>query len=129
MQHLLLFGLAGALGALARYGLSSGIGLLLGGAFPWGIFITNVLGCFLFGVIWGLAGLFHVLEDGTRIILLTGFMGSFTTFSSFIFDTQILLEGGDWFALALNVCGQICLGILALHLGIKLSAHCMTLLS
>jgi CrcB protein len=113
------FGLAGALGSLARYGLSHLLGQWLGSAFPWGIFITNVLGCFLFGVFWAAIALFHVWSDATRIIILTGFMGAFTTFSTFIFDSQALLEGGHWLALALNICGQVVLGIVALQAGIR----------
>lgn len=120
LQNILLFSLAGAAGSLARYGLSSAVNALLGSAFPWGIFITNVLGCFAFGCIWALSGIHHVFTDATRVILLTGFMGAFTTFSTFIFDAQTLLEGGQWFALAFNVAGQIVLGILALQWGIRL---------
>lgn len=122
LKHLLLFSLAGAAGSLARYGLSSAVNALLGSAFPWGIFITNVLGCFAFGCIWALSGIYHVFNDATRVILLTGFMGAFTTFSTFIFDAQTLLEGGHWAALALNVAGQILLGILALQWGIRFAA-------
>lgn len=121
LQSLLLFSLAGAAGSLARYGLSTLVGHVMGSAFPWGIFVTNVLGCFAFGCIWALSGIYHVFSDATRIILLTGFMGAFTTFSTFIFDAQNLLEGGHWAALALNVAGQIVLGILALQWGIKLA--------
>ncbi len=120
LTHWLLFAAAGALGSLARYALSAWIGGLLGGAFPWGIFLTNVLGCFLFGTVWALAGLLHLLGDATRIIILTGFMGAFTTFSTFVFDSHLLLENGQWLALICNVCGQIVLGILALQAGIRL---------
>ena len=122
LKHLLLFSLAGAAGSLARYGLSSLIGHAVGSAFPWGIFVTNVLGCFLFGIVWALAGIHHIFSDATRVILLTGFMGAFTTFSTLIFDAQTLLEDGHWAALALNVAGQVVLGILALQWGIRLVA-------
>lgn len=122
MKTLLLLALAGALGTLARFGLSgfiNGIMGSMGSAFPWGIFVTNVLGCFLFGAVWSMAGIHQILSDSTRIILLTGFMGSFTTFSTFIFDSQSLLENSNWTALSLNICGQILLGMLALQCGIK----------
>jgi CrcB protein len=119
MQHILLFALAGALGSLARYGFSTLMTFLCGGIFPWGIFFTNILGCFLFGLVWGVEALFHMLGDSARIVILTGFMGSFTTFSTFIFDSQALLENKNWLALACNVGGQIFLGLLALQLGIR----------
>ncbi|MDD2966068.1 MAG: CrcB family protein [Desulfovibrionaceae bacterium] len=120
----ILFAVAGAAGSVARYGLSSLLGQWLGSAFPWGIFITNVLGCFLFGLFWAAIAIFHVWSDATRVIILTGFMGAFTTFSTFIFDSQSLLEGGHWLALALNIGGQIVLGILALQAGIR-TVHLM----
>ncbi len=119
-SHLLLFCLAGALGSLARYGMTSAVGALLGGSFPWGVFVVNVLGCFLFGAVWAASGILHLVSDAARLIILTGFMGAFTTFSTFIFDSQALLEGGNWAALLLNVGGQVVLGLLALRLGIRL---------
>lgn len=119
-SQLILFCLAGALGSLARYGMTTVIGALLGSSFPWGVFVVNVLGCFLFGAVWAAAGILHLLSDSARLIILTGFMGAFTTFSTFIFDSQALLESGSWMALALNVLGQIVLGLLALRLGIRL---------
>ena len=122
MQTLLLLGLAGALGSISRYGLSSLVDHVAGGSFPWGIFAVNVLGCFLFGAVWAALGVFHLLEDSSRIILLTGFMGAFTTFSTFIFDSDALLRTGHWGALALNVAGQVALGLLALRAGIRLVA-------
>lgn len=128
MRHLLFFGLASACGGLARYGLSTLVGHALPGLFPWGIFITNVLGCFLFGAIWALAALFHILDDATRSILLTGFMGAFTTFSTFIFDSQNLLHQGEWLALTANVAGQVVLGFLAMLLGIKVSSWALAAL-
>ena len=120
-SQLLLFCLAGALGSLARYGMTSAVGALLGGGFPWGVFVVNVLGCFLFGAVCAAAGILHIISDSARVIILTGFMGAFTTFSTFIFDSQALLEGGNWGALLLNVGGQIALGLLALRLGIRLA--------
>ena len=122
LSQVFLFCLAGALGSLARYGMTSAVGALLGGAFPWGVFIVNVLGCFLFGAIWAAAGILHLVGDGARLVILTGFMGAFTTFSTFIFDSQALLESGNWIALLLNVGGQVVLGLLALRLGIRLVA-------
>ncbi len=121
LSHLALFALASALGSLARYGLSSLVGMLVKSAFPWGIFLTNITGCFLFGAVWGMACTWRLFSDATRIILLTGFMGSFTTFSTFVFDCNALLVNKAWCALALNLAGQLVLGILALQLGMRFS--------
>lgn len=122
MQHLLLLGFAGALGALTRHGMSLAVNgaanLLLGRTdFPWGIFLVNVLGCFLFGVVWELAAVRHLLSDSTRTVLLVGFMGSFTTFSTLVFDTNRLWDNAHEILLLLNLGGQILLGIVALRLG------------
>lgn len=122
MQHMLLLALAGACGVLARHGLSTVVnGLacqLFGkGDFPWGIFVVNVLGCFLFGCIWELAAVRQIISDANRTVLLVGFMGSFTTFSTLIFDTDHLLGSSQQLLLLLNMGGQIVLGLAALRLG------------
>ena len=124
MKHLLLFSLASALGALSRYGLTMLASLLCRGAFPWGTFIVNIIGCLLFGLVWGMAESARLFADATRVILLTGFMGSFTTFSAFIFDSHMLLENRAWLAFMSNIFFQIFLGLVALNAGIK-CAHLM----
>ena len=123
MRTVLLLGVAGALGSMARYGLSSLVGHGAGSAFPWGIFVVNVFGCFLFGAVWAGLGVFHLLDDAARIVILTGFMGAFTTFSTFLFDSDVMLRNGDWGALALNLAGQIVLGLAALRAGAALVAR------
>lgn len=122
MQNIFFLALAGALGALARHGMSlavNGAANLLWGRtdFPWGIFLVNVLGCFLFGVVWELSAGRQFFSDSTRTVLLVGFMGSFTTFSTLIFDTNRLWDSAHEMLLLLNLGGQIVLGIVALRLG------------
>lgn len=113
----LLIGLFGALGALARYWLSTSVYLLLGREFPWGTSVVNILGCFLFGLVWVLFEERGLLPLQWRFILLVGFMGSFTTFSTYIFESEILLQQAQWFKLGLNLLGQNILGFAALYLG------------
>lgn len=109
----LLF-LAGGAGALARYGVSELANTLVGRQYPLGTFVVNVLGCFLFGLIWELAAV--------RLIILVGFMGSFTTFSSLIFDSFAL--GQTRLALLLfNIGAQTILGFAALFLGMTVGKH------
>lgn len=101
----LLF-LAGGAGALARYGVSELANTLVGRQYPLGTFVVNVLGCFLFGLIWELAAVRLLIPDTVRLIILVGFMGSFTTFSSLIFDSFAL--GQTRLALLLfNIGGPI----------------------
>ncbi len=119
MHLILLVGLAGALGAVARYLLSSVMSGLLGASFPWGIFLVNVLGCLLFGIVVGLVEHFKLISDAVHLTLLTGFMGAFTTFSTFIFDTHLFLGEGKWMLGMLNVAGQIVIGMICLWGGQK----------
>jgi len=111
---------AGALGTLARYGVGGVVQRTFGGAFPWGTLVVNALGCLLFGLVWALAEERLVISGETRLILLVGFMGAFTTFSTFAFETSAMLRDAEWsFALA-NVLSQNLLGIACFFAGLAL---------
>jgi fluoride exporter len=120
MYKLLWLGIAGGLGALARYGLSSLVQRYSGAMFPWGTFVVNVLGAFVFGFIWSLVEQRLVMSIETRVILLTGFLGGFTTFSSFMFESAALITDGQWGLAALNLGGQVMAGLAAVFLGLAL---------
>ena len=107
MQKLLLIGLAGALGALARYGFGGLVQRYAGVTFPWGTFMVNIIGAFLFGFIWSLVEQRLVISVETRVIILSGFLGAFTTFSSFMFETSSLIGEAQWTLAVLNVVGQM----------------------
>jgi len=117
LQKVLWIALAGALGTLARYGLGSLVGRVFGGAFPWGTFAVNVFGCFLFGLVWSLTEGHMVISVETRAIVLTGFMGAFTTFSTFIFDTGKFVKASKWALAAGNLMSQVVIGLCCLFLG------------
>lgn len=116
----LLVGLFGAAGALARYGIAAVAGLCPGPAFPWGTSLANILGCFLFGLIWTLSEKRVLIPKPLGLVLLTGFAGSFTTFSTYVFEAEILLQQGQWLTLVLKVLGQNLLGFAALGLGFRI---------
>ena len=120
MTKLLILALAGALGAVARYAVGLAALRLIPGTFPWGTFTVNVLGCFLFGLFVGIAEHRLFLSEGGRVIVLVGFLGAFTTFSSFAFDTSILLRDQQWALAITNIAAQNVLGVCGILLGIAL---------
>jgi CrcB protein len=121
MQKLLFLAIAGVLGVFARYGLSLLVQRLNPGFFPWGTFVINMLGCFLFGLVWALAEERLFISGETRLIILTGFMGAFTTFSTYMFESSQLLRDGEWMLAAGNILGQNVVGIALMFAGLSLA--------
>lgn len=120
MQKLLLIAVAGGFGALSRYGLAGLVQRWTDSMFPWGTAVVNVVGCFLFGLLWvAMEERFPVTPE-TRVIVLTGFMGAFTTFSTYMFETQRLLEDSQYLAAFGNLGLQNSLGLAAIILGLSL---------
>lgn len=118
LEKLLWIGLAGALGTFARYGLSGVVQRTCGASFPCGTLAVNILGCFLFGLVWSLAEDRLSIRGEVRTVILIGFMGAFTTFSSFAFETAQLLRDAQWASAATNIAAQNVLGIVGLFLGL-----------
>lgn len=110
--------LGGALGALARYGVDEWVGRRTG-AFPWGILVVNVTGAFLIGVAVEVTE--PRFEDAAwvRTMVVTGFLGAYTTFSTFSLDTYRLLDRGELDQALANVLGTVVLGLLAVWLGLR----------
>ena len=88
---------------------------------PWPIAAINVLGCFGFGVCWGLAA--DRVAHPVAIAVLAGFFGAFTTFSAFAFDGAQLLEGRRFAPFVLNLLLQNVVGVAALWLGVTLASR------
>ena len=108
----------GAIGALARYALSSQITHMIGPGYPWGILIVNIVGCFIMGVIAEAAALTWNPTPELRAFLTTGILGGFTTFSAFALDTVVLSERGDTTGTLLYVAGSVGGSIVALYVGL-----------
>ena len=119
----LLLGAAGALGTWARVGLSQGLSQWTGWSFPVGTLSANVLGSFAFGCLWAAASDGDWLSEETRRILCLGFLGAFTTFSTFAFDNGQAWKNGEYSLLLGNLLLNNLLGIGAVLLGLRLFAR------
>ncbi len=118
---LLAVGMGGFFGAISRYLLSVSIDdYIKADQFPFGIFLVNIFGCLLIGLF---AGIFEVkgwMNPELRLFTFAGFLGGFTTFSTFANDTFLLGKEGEVLAALLNVGGQVVLGLLFVWVGYSL---------
>ncbi len=115
---LVALGLAGAVGAVSRYLVAAACSAWFGLASPWAILLVNLAGCLLFGLAWGT--LQHRASPLLTVAVFSGFLGAFTTFSTFAGDTLMMLERGQWLQAAGNVAAHNLLGIAALAAGLAL---------
>jgi len=118
--RLLLLALAGALGTLSRYGLGRLIHQTSATSFPVGTLVVNTLGCFTFGLIWAASEEQTWLDEQSKLFILVGFLGAFTTFSTFAMDTTDLFRNGQWLSASLNMFLSNGLGIAAAFAGVGL---------
>ena len=117
MGALLAVALGGAVGALARYGVSTAVAAAFGPRFPLGTLVANVAGSFAMGWLFALfAERVHVSPE-MRLLVMTGLLGAFTTFSTFSVETLALLQAGRWLAGAANVLASVALCLGAAWLG------------
>jgi CrcB protein len=117
MVKVLLIGTGGFLGALARYWLGGVIHRAANTLFPLGTMAVNLIGCLLMGALMTLVLERSLVGPSGRLFLAIGFLGSFTTFSTFGFETVELLSDGQWFHAGLNVVAQVVLGLTAIAIG------------
>ena len=115
----LLVGVGGFIGANARYVVVRWAGNLAEARFPWGTFLVNVSGSFLLGLLGAVLAQKAVAHgDALRLGLGVGFLGAFTTFSTFELETHALFEDGVWLTALGNMVASLVLGLLAIRLGI-----------
>lgn len=112
--------LGGALGALARYGISGWVYDRMGENFPWGTLVVNLVGCLALGLVirWLQVS---AVAPGVRPFLTIGLLGAFTTFSTFSYETVALLQEGQWLRAGLYMGGSVALGLIAMVAGMVLA--------
>jgi CrcB protein len=120
MKALMLVALGGALGSVARFKLS-GVVLhhTIDWRFPAGTFVVNVAGCLVAGVLAALAEKHDFFDANVRVLLFTGVLGGFTTFSAFGLETVHLIKRGDIAIAGANVLLSVTLGLVALWMGMS----------
>lgn len=116
MTALLAVAAGGAMGAAARYVAQGWVQDLTGGFFPWGTFLVNATGCLLLGfsLVWLQATL---ASSELRSLVTIGFLGSFTTFSTFSYETLAMLRDGEWWGACGYMLGSVVLGLAAVVAG------------
>ena len=117
MLELLAVGAGGFAGAIARYTLSGEVHRRYGGTFPLGTLAVNLLGCLLIGLLASLVETRQLLSPRARLVLMVGFLGSLTTFSTFGYETLALLRQGALVRAAANAAGNLLCGLAAVWLG------------
>ena len=120
-MDVVLVALGGACGAVSRYFLGNIVGRSLGSVFPYGTFIINIVGCFCMGVLMTAIMERQLLPASARLLLCVGFLGGFTTFSSFGIEALSLLTSGRLCAALAYVGGSVLLGLVAAFGGVHLA--------
>lgn len=121
-MNILLIAIGGAVGSVCRYLVSSAVLRALGTVFPAGTFVVNVVGCLVFGAVAGAAQARITLSPDARALLLAGLLGGFTTFSSYINESVVLVRDGQFLWAGLNLGGQVVAGFAAFWLAYTLAS-------
>jgi len=118
LSKLIVVALGGAIGAIARYWLGDLISSRLPSQFPLGTFVINVTGSFIIGFFMTLVSQRITVHPNWRLLIAVGFVGAYTTFSTFEFETLKLIEKGNVVSAALNVILSFVVGFIAVWLGV-----------
>ncbi len=117
MEKIVIIGTGGFLGAITRYWIAVWIGERWGRSFPLGTFIINVTGSLVIGFLMPLLTERFMANPQWRLFLVVGFLGAYTTFSTFEYETGALIRDGEWIIACLNVILSVIVGFIALKLG------------
>ena len=117
IRELIIAGCGGFVGSAGRYLVGKWTAGIWHGTFPLGTFLVNIIGCFIIGLFFGLLEHAKVMTPSQNILLITGFCGGFTTFSTFANDMWILGTKGDWGTFALYLVLSVVIGVLLVWAG------------
>ena len=118
MNKVLILILGSSVGGLSRYFLAGWVYRLFGADFPYGTLIVNLIGCFLIGFLSTISEEKFLLGPNGRLLLMVGFCGAFTTFSTFMLETGNLLKDTEMVRAFINVFASFIVGFLVFRLGI-----------
>jgi CrcB protein len=117
IKAMIIAGCGGFVGTCGRYLIGRWCAAIFHGLFPVGTFLVNIIGCFIIGLMFGLVGRTNVMTPGENVLLITGFCGGFTTFSSFADDLFLLGAKGEWTMSMTYALLSIILGVLLVYFG------------
>ena len=120
MAPVILIGIGGFAGAIARYLVELRVAAWTGGSLSWGTFVVNISGSFAVGLLSALIVERSALPAELRGPLMIGFIGSYTTFSTLALDSWRLAEGGAWLSAGANLLGSVGIGIVAVIAGLAI---------
>ena len=120
MNNIVAIALGAAIGANLRYGIGLWAAQRFGTAWPYGTFIINLLGCLGIGLLLTLISTRLTLSEPVRLMLVTGLLGGFTTFSTFGYESFSLLSSGNWLPALGYVAGSVVGGLIAVTIGVGL---------
>lgn len=115
-----LLAVGGILGTFLRYSLAGLVYDFLGTRFPYGTLVVNLTGCALIGFLSTLAEEKFLISSNGRLLLMTGFCGAYTTFSTFMLETANLIKDGEFFLAFANLGASIVAGFIAFEVGVFL---------
>ena len=121
IKNVLLVGLGGGIGSMARYLCQRGTYAIYPYHFPWGTFAVNIIGCLLIGIFWGISFRSFESNENWKLFLMAGLCGGFTTFSAFTLEGIGLIREQRLVLFFSYVAASVLLGLLATYIGMRIT--------